>query len=229
MPPATAAVLRELKRLGTAQNVKIYRRHGAGENVYGVSFADLRPLGKKLGPDHALALELWASGNADARSLATLVADPARLTRAQADRWAREVDYYLHAGMLATLVARTDFALEAVDDWTRSTKDFVREAGYDTLSSVLRQGEPEISDAACRRWLTRIEREIGNSPNRSRHAMNAAVIAVGVFRPELAPDAVATAERIGEIDVDHGETGCKTPAAGPYIERALARKTPATA
>jgi 3-methyladenine DNA glycosylase AlkD len=230
VPTTAAAVLRELKRLGTAQNVKIYRRHGAGARVYGVSFADLRPLGKKLAPDQALALALWDSGNADARCLATMVADPAAITRGQADSWVGDVDYYLHADLLGGLVARTPFALEAVDDWTRSDEDFVRQAGYVALASYLRVGDPPLSDAACRRWLKRIEREIEGSPNRSRHAMNGALIAVGTFRPELAPEAIAAAGRIGKVEVDHGETGCKTPLAAPYIERALARKkTPATA
>jgi hypothetical protein len=106
----------------------------------------------------------------------------------------------------------------------------VRQTGYVALASFLRSGDPALSDAACRRWLKQIEREIHGSPNRSRHAMNGALIAVGVFRPELAPEAVAAAGRIGTVEVDHGETGCKTPAAAPYIERALARtKTPATA
>ncbi len=36
--------MRQLERLGTAQNRKIYKRHGSGENVYGVSFADLGKL-----------------------------------------------------------------------------------------------------------------------------------------------------------------------------------------
>jgi 3-methyladenine DNA glycosylase AlkD len=228
--PTAAAVLRELKRLGTAQNVKIYRRHGAGENQYGVSFGDLRPLAKRLGTDHELALALWDSGNADARCLATMVADPAALTREEADAWVVGIDYYLHADLVGGVVARTPFALAAIDDWTRSPEDFVRQTGYVALASYLRRGEPPLSDAACRRWLKRIEREIHGSPNRSRHAMNGALIAVGVFRPELAPEAVAAAGRIGAVEVDHGETGCKTPAAAPYIERALARtKTPATA
>jgi 3-methyladenine DNA glycosylase AlkD len=229
--PATAAsVLRELKRLGTAQNVKIYRRHGAGENVYGVSFGDLRPLGKKLGTDHGLALALWESGNADARCLATMVADPAVMTRQEADAWVEDIDYYLHADLVGGLVARMPFALGAIDDWTRSPEDFVRQTGYVALASHLRAGGPPLSDAACRRWLKRIEREIHRSPNRSRHAMNGALIAIGVFRPELAADAVAAAERIGRVEVDHGETGCRTPAAAAYIERALARaKTPASA
>ncbi|HXV32863.1 MAG TPA: DNA alkylation repair protein [Gaiellaceae bacterium] len=230
MPTTAAAVLRELKRLGTAQNVTIYRRHGAGEDVYGVSFGNLRPLAKRLGTDHALALALWDSGNADARCLATMVADPAALTRGEADAWVEGIDYYVHADLVGGLVARTPFALEAIDGWTRSDGDFVRQTGYVALASYLRGGKPPLSDAACRRWLKRVEREIHESPNRSRHAMNGALIAIGVFRPELAAEAVAAAGRIGTVEVDHGETGCKTPAAVPYIERSLARsKTPATA
>jgi len=32
------------------------------------------------------------------------------------------------------------------------------------------------------------------------------------------------AAAIGKVEVDHGETSCKTPDAVPYIEKALARK-----
>ena len=41
MPASATGVLRELKPLGTAENVQIYRRHGAGENVHGELPADL--------------------------------------------------------------------------------------------------------------------------------------------------------------------------------------------
>jgi hypothetical protein len=51
-----------------------------------------------------------------------------------------------------------------------------------------------------------------------------ALIAIGIYRPALTKDAVATAKRIGKVAVDHGETSCKTPDAIPYIERALKRK-----
>jgi len=44
-------ILAELKRLGTDQNVKICKRHGAGENLYGVSFANLKQLKKKIKAD----------------------------------------------------------------------------------------------------------------------------------------------------------------------------------
>ncbi len=32
------------------------------------------------------------------------------------------------------------------------------------------------------------------------------------------------ATRIGKVDVDHGQTSCKTPDAVPYIEKAAKRK-----
>ena len=36
--------------------------------------------------------------------------------------------------------------------------------------------------------------------------------------------AIETARRIGKVQVDHGETNCKTPDAVPYIEKAANRK-----
>ena len=71
-----AEVLGRLERMGTVQNRKIYRRHGAGEKLYGVSFANLGKLKKHIKTDHQLAQRLWASGNVDARTLATMVGDP---------------------------------------------------------------------------------------------------------------------------------------------------------
>jgi len=53
--------------------------------------------------------------------------------------------------------------------------------------------------------------------------MNNALIGIGVFKPALCKKAVAAA-RIGKVEVDHGETNCKTPDAIPYIGKASKRK-----
>src|SRR5688572_9890035 len=39
------------------------------EHALGVRMADIQKLGKELGPDHALALELWKTGVYEARML----------------------------------------------------------------------------------------------------------------------------------------------------------------
>ncbi|MBU0985304.1 MAG: DNA alkylation repair protein, partial [candidate division Zixibacteria bacterium] len=56
-------VMTELKSCGTAQNVKIYRRHGARGDLFGVSFANLGILRKRIGANHDLAEQLWRTGN----------------------------------------------------------------------------------------------------------------------------------------------------------------------
>ena len=73
-------------------------------------------------------------------------------------------------------------------------------------------------------YIERIEREIQGERNRVRHAMNGALIAIGLRSEALRARAVAASRRIGTVVVDHGETGCKTPNAEDYIARALAHK-----
>jgi hypothetical protein len=48
-------VMAEMKRAGTAQNRKIYARHGASGEMFGVSFAKLREMKKRIKTDQALA------------------------------------------------------------------------------------------------------------------------------------------------------------------------------
>jgi hypothetical protein len=67
---------------------------------YGISTADtlgvpmpvIRRLAKEAGRNHELAAELWACGIHEARILATLVEEPARVTRRQMNRWAHDFD-----------------------------------------------------------------------------------------------------------------------------------------
>jgi hypothetical protein len=88
-------------------------------------------------------------------------------------------------------------------------------------------GAPEgvIDDAAYGRYLQQIESTIHGSPNWVRHAMNGALIAIGLRSQELQAEALAAAQRIGKVVVDHGQTACKTPDAISYIRRAVLRRS----
>jgi hypothetical protein len=50
------------------------------------------------------------------------------------------------------------------------------------------------------------------------------LIAIGIRNSALEKKALAAARQIGKVAVDHGETGCKTPDATAYIQKARARK-----
>jgi 3-methyladenine DNA glycosylase AlkD len=211
---------RELKRLGTAQNRKVYGRHGVREPMYGASFADLRALRKKIKTDQPLAEELWASGNHDSRVLATMIADPDGIRAISLESWLRDLDNYVIADAFSGLVWRTPFARSKAEKWLKSRKEFIGQVGYNLLA-YLAMNDEDLPDSYFEDHLRKIEAEIHGSANRIRHAMNQALIAVGVRNPVLQRRAITTARRIGKVEVDHGETSCKTPDAVAYIKKVI--------
>ena len=92
-PMDLATAVERLEAAGTEQNRRIYRRHGARDPLYGVSFAVLDTLAKEAKRDQALARravgdrELTTAGSSRARS-------PTRtcLTEATLDAWLAEID-----------------------------------------------------------------------------------------------------------------------------------------
>jgi 3-methyladenine DNA glycosylase AlkD len=215
--------LQALQTAGTEQNRKIYRRHGVGDNLFGVSYADLGKLRKRIKTDHALARDLWASGVHDARILATMIADAAQLTADLLDAWVKDLDNAVLADALAGLAAQSPSARARHDQWVKAKSEWVARAGWTVLAHLVRN-DPQLDDAFFLARLERIERDIHRSKNRVRDAMNMALIAVGLRNDALKAKALAAAGRIGKVEVDHGETDCKTPAAAAYIEKASSRK-----
>ena len=223
IPMATAAeTLAQLESLGTEQTRKTWRRHGVGDNQYGVSYGDMGKLKKKIKTDNDLALKLWASGNHDARILALMIADPAQADPATLDSWARELTNYVITDAFSTYVGQTPLARAKAEQWIEADDEWTADAGW-SLIGRLAASDSSLPDSYFTAYLARIARDLHSSKNRVRHAMNNAVIAIALRNEALEAQAIATATQIGKVVVDHGETNCKTPAAIPYIEKTKAR------
>jgi 3-methyladenine DNA glycosylase AlkD len=216
--------MKELERAGTAQNRKVYARHGIGEPLFGASFAALRALAKTIKVDHELARELWATGNHDARVLATMIADPDRIDGRTLDRWARDLGNYVVTDAFSQLVSRSALVREKMATWSAAEGEWISRAGWRLLSYLALEHD-DVSDEVLEERLDVIEREIHRQPNRTRDAMNGALIAIGLRNTKLEKKAVAAAKRIGKVEVDHGETSCETPDAAAYIAKAKARRS----
>jgi 3-methyladenine DNA glycosylase AlkD len=214
--------MERLKAAGSEQTRAIYTRHGAGENQFGVKYADLGKLRKEIGTDHDLAKALWATGNSDARALAVMIADPNAPTAAELDSWAADISYYGLAEVFARFVAKSPHANSRMTAWIEDDREYVAQTGWTLLA--ISAAEKKQPDAAFELYLARIERDIHSARNRVRHAMNNALIAIGIRSDALRKKAEAAAKRIGKVEVDHGETGCVTPDAAAYIKKVVAYK-----
>ncbi len=218
--PSVKDVLAELEALGKPSTAKTYARHGVKERSVGLPFAALDRLTKRLGVQHALVVPLWDSGIHDARVLAMKLADPVRVTPEELGDWLAQTSNYILTGAIAGLASRrpgaADWALESIGsehEWTSS-------AGWSVLTELCLAGA--LPQEIAGPLLDRIDTQIHEAPNRTRYSMNNALIAIGSKLEAVRTRAFEVADAIGKVEVDHGQTGCKTPSARDYMMKVIA-------
>lgn len=209
-------IMLELEQLGTAQNRKIYTRHGVGPQQFGVSVANIKALKKRIKRDHALAQALWSTGNHDARVLATHIADPAQATREQLMAWAHDLDNYVVTDALTVYIRQTPLVMELMTALVDAGGEWRETLGW-SLLGALAYDDHTLHEDFFTPYLATIERDIHQRQNRVRYAMNNALISIGMRGGELQRQALAVAKAIGKVEVDHGETSCETPDAASYM------------
>ena len=215
-------VMQQLEEYGTEQIRKTYKNHGAKEPLFGVSFANLKLLKKKIKKDHDLAILLWETKNMDAMTLATMILDPKKVTTELLNKWVQEVDYYCLMDVLMTAICTSPIAIERMEDWTKSDDEWIGRAGWSLLANIAIKNKT-LQDDFFSPYLEEIKVNIHNEKNRKKEAMNSALIAIGIRNEDLERKAIEIAREIGKVHVDHGATSCKTPDAESYIKKARER------
>ncbi|MCU5522869.1 DNA alkylation repair protein [Bacillus cereus] len=215
-------VMRQLEEYGTEQNRKTYKNHGAKEPLFGVSFANLKLLKKKIKKDHDLAVGLWETNNMDAMTLATYILDPKKIATEQLNSWIQNVDYYCLMDVLMKFICTSPIAIERMEEWTKSNDEWIGRAGWSLLANIAIKNKT-LHDDFFSPYLEEIKENIHNEKNRKKEAMNSALIAIGIRNEDLERQAIEIAREIGKVEVDHGATSCKTPDAESYIKKARER------
>jgi 3-methyladenine DNA glycosylase AlkD len=215
------AIVEELKALGNAATKKVLVKHGAKEPFYGVKVEHLKKIQKRIKRDHQLALELYDTGISDAMYLAGLIADDAKMTKKDLQRWVEKAYWYMLSEYTVPWVAAgSKHGHELALKWIDSNKENIAAAGWATLGNWVATKEDTALDlAGLKQLLQRVAQTIHEQPNRVRHAMNGFVIAVGAYVLPLTDIALETAKRIGQVSVDMGGTACKVPYAPDYINK----------
>ena len=158
----------------------------------------MQPYAKKLGKDHELALALWDTGWYEARMLAAFVDEPARVTAAQMDAWARDFDNWAVCDTLCfKLFDRTPHAWKKIDQWSRRRDEFVKRAAFALLASVALH-DKKASDELFRKSFKIIERESIDSRNFVKKGVSWALRTIGHRNVALNTEAKSLAERLAE-------------------------------
>jgi 3-methyladenine DNA glycosylase AlkD len=191
------SVIRSLKKQANRRNVEGMARFGiSSANTLGVSMPVIRAMGKRIGRDHTLAAELWKSGIHEARILAGLVDEPARVTSVQMDRWAKDFDSWDVCDQVClNLFSQTRFAHTKAMQWSKDKQEFVKRAGF-ALMACLAVHDKDAGDAQFEKFLPAIQREAVDERNFVKKAVNWALRQIGKRNRRLNTKAIAVARKL---------------------------------
>ena len=192
-----AAVLATLKRKGSAHNRDGMARYAiVAPKVFGVSVGTLRDLGKKIGRDHKLAIDLWKSGWYEARMLTAFIDDPAQVTVGQMDRWAKDFDNWAICDALCFhLFDKVPHAWGRITAWSRRREEFVKRAAFALLAGIALH-DKKAPDAPFLTALKLIERAATDNRNFVKKGVSWALRSIGHRNRTLHAASIATATRL---------------------------------
>ena len=224
----TPDVLEWLERTGTKATVSGMARVGIhAKHAVGVPMGTLLAMSRRLGTNHALALELWDSGCYEARLLATLVDDPARVTRTQMDTWAKSFENWADCDTACfKLFDRTPFAWAKARQWAASSRELVKRGGF-VLMACLALHDKSSADEPFRVFLQAIEERADDERPLVQKGISWALRAIGERNAGLNAAAVGVAKRLAASDDDAPRWVGKDAVrqlASPKVRARLARR-----
>ena len=194
-------VLARLKALSDPRVKSQMAHFGVHAKIaYGVSTPHLRALARQAGKSHELAEQLWASGIHEARILAGFVGEPAKVTAAQMERWARDFDTWdVVDGTCCHLFAFAAPAWAKAVSWSRRDEEFIKRASF-ALIAYLAVHDKQSPNAKFLRLLPIIRRHATDERNFVRKAVNWALRQIGKRNLLLNRAAIRTAQQIRTIN-----------------------------
>ena len=197
--PSVDEVLSRLRRLARPGGREGMARFGINpERALGVRIPDIRVLAKELGTDHGLALALWRTQVHEARILASMVADPARVSERQMESWVKGIDSWdVCDQVCGNLFDRTPFARSKSIEWAGREQEFVKRAGF-AIMAWRAVHDRAAEDEEFLELLPVIEREASDDRNFVKKAVSWALRQIGKRNRALNRAAAATAKRLAE-------------------------------
>jgi 3-methyladenine DNA glycosylase AlkD len=198
---AVNEIIEQLKSQANPANVAGMARFGISPvNTLGIPIPILRNIGRKLGRNHDLALQLWDSGIHEARILATLVDQPALVTEEQMEKWTVEFDSWdICDQCCSNLYSHTPWAYQKALEWSSRPEEFVKRAGF-VMMAVLAVHDKKPGNEKLIQFFSAIITGATDKRNFVKKAVNWAIRQIGKRNMELNKKAVALSEEIQQLD-----------------------------
>jgi len=199
--PSVKDVLDSLQSKARPEQLERMAQFGiAVERRLGVSVPDMRKLAKEIGMDHKLALELWRTGIAEARIVAGMIGDPARLTEKQMEEWVKDIDSWDVCDQVCmNLFEKTELAWKKIIDWSEREEEFVKRTAF-SLIACLAWHDKRASDEKFIELLPVITKASTDERNFVKKAVNWALRNIGKRNLDLNQAAINTAREIQRLD-----------------------------
>lgn len=170
----------------------------------GTPVTTLRQLVKGLPrPDQELADVLWATQIHEARIMASLLADPLQMTRAQLDAWAKDLNSWdICDACSLNVFSKTKAPLKLAEHFMKQEEEFVCRAGFATLA-CLSMPRAKTSDTDLIKLLPLIKHHATDTRPMVHKAVNWALRNIGKKNPRLTPKALACAHEILDLYPDN--------------------------
>lgn len=215
-------IMKELEALGNERMKKRYIGNGAHEPLFGVATGAMKPLSRKIKTNHALAEQLYATGNYDAMYFAGVIADPQAMGEGDFDRWMKTAYFpMLSDYVVAVTLAESDCAQSVAERWILSNKELYMSAGWSCYEWLLGWRPDSFFDRGkILTLLQRVSETINDQTEHVSHVMNNFVAAVGVSYLPLHEEAVKTAVNMEEVHAGGGKGAGTFPSALVSIQKA---------
>jgi 3-methyladenine DNA glycosylase AlkD len=197
MSEAANQVINDLRKNSNPSNIEGMKRYGISvENALGIPMPIIRDMAKRIGRNHELAQLVWESNLHEARILAGLIEEPAKVTFEQMEYWVIEVDSWDVCDQLCSnLFDKTTHAYRAARIWSNREEVYVKRAGY-VLMAVLAVHDKKAGDEPFREFLALIRKGSTDDRNFVKKAVNWALRQIGKRNLALHQAAIEMAKLI---------------------------------
>lgn len=169
-------------------------------NSLGIYHKDLQVIAKEIGPNKALAIQLFNIGIYEARLLCSKIYPISAITDALMEKWVQTFENWeICDSFCMGIFAKSTFAISKIENWTTRQPEFEKRAGF-TIMAAYCMADKHADNAVFESFFSIIKREANDDRLYVKKAVNWALRNIGKRNIHLHQLAIQTAHEILEMN-----------------------------